>query len=182
MTQVLGYCRSQFDIRGFFTNKYTHHDQNAVSRIRNTLIKAIQDNVYLPKWIITVVDDDIMRYLNLESRGTIDSYKRIIDNIMKEQNKAIAIQNDYLPAKSKMKNQPQLLWIQAPHHGNFHNNDLREKWNAALTAIAPFHNNVHIMPFKKIWDPEDLTLYDKHARRYTSAGYKNYWAAVDKTI
>ena len=93
-----------FDVKGFFTNKFTHFDQNTVSRMRNTLIKAITDRILLPKWIFVVFDDDLIKFIKYKGDdhlGNIqDSLERLVNNIMKEHNKAIVLQKDFLPNKS----------------------------------------------------------------------------------
>ena len=181
-----GFTMTTFDVKGFFTNKFTHFDQNTVSRMRNTLIKAITDCILLPKWIFVVFDDDLIKFVRDKTEdypGNIqDSLERLVSNIMKEHNKAIALQKDFLPNKSQHQKQPQIVWIEAPLHVNFPNNEDRMAFNKALNASAQFHDNTHVLALKKIWDPEDGQLFNTDARRFTSNGYSQYWYAVNRTI
>ena len=50
-----------------------------------------------------------------------------------------------------------------------------------MSNIAQFHDNTYSLELKKVWDYSDPTLYSSEDKRYTSAGYKIYWEAVDKT-
>ena len=41
------------------------------------------------------------------------------------------------------------------------------------------HVNVSSLPLKKVWDDKDVNLFNNH--RFTAAGLRAYWEAVDKT-
>ena len=145
-----GYTRRYYGTRGFFTNKYSHHDQNAVSRLRNTLAKAITDRVLLPKMVVIVPDNDLIKFAQSAD------YNRILDNIMKQHNKYIDIQKEYLPERSLRGNMyPQLIWIEPPLHDNFHDNKQRRKFTECLQEATKFHKNTLSLSLKKIWDPQD---------------------------
>ena len=177
-----GYVHNTFDIKGFFTNKFTHYDQNAVSRICNTLITALQEKIKLPKWIIIVMDDDLIKYIDVDSKDIAEVLSRLLDNIMKEHNKTIAIHKDFLPPRAQRKHFPQFIWIKAPVHNNFSNNAERIKFNSALTNMVKFHANTSVLELKKGWDPENHNLFDSYSRRYTREGFSSYWAAIDKMV
>ena len=178
------YMFENFDVVGFISSKYSHYDQNAVSRMCNTMVKAVQDQVILPKWVIIVFDDDLIKYISGRNpfAPTMTAVSKVIDNIMKEHIKVLQIQKEYLPRKSQRRGFPQLLWIEAPIHTSFDNNTDREKYNLCINDVAPLHENTYVLALKKIWDPDNLNLYHKDAWRFTAEGYKTYWSAVDKTI
>ena len=60
-----------------------------ISRIQNTLIKGITDDILLPKFILVLVNDDIIKLLD-QSFGFSDSIGRILHYIMMEHNRIIA--------------------------------------------------------------------------------------------
>ena len=176
-----GYVKMQYSMKGFFTNKFTHHDQNAVSRLCNVIAKAIQDRTLLLKIMVIVPDDDLITYVNINNYGFTKAMTRIVDNIMKQHTKYVEIQKDFLPERSKRPLLPQIIWIQAPLHDNFHNNNDRTKFNKILAEVAQLHPNTSALALKKVWDPSDTRLYVAHSR-FTSLGLTTYWAAIDKTI
>ena len=107
---------------------------------------------------------------------------RVINWIMNEFDKLIAIQKDYLPLKAHRVNYPQIVWIEAPHHINFPNNLGRKRFNTAMETVVQFHENTWVLKLKKVWDKHDSSLFLRSENRYTAAGYRSYWDAVDKTV
>ena len=183
-----GYVKVNYRVRGYFTNKFTHHDQNAVSRMRNVMANALHERTLLPKFIVIVPDDDIIRYaMNInrdaEDKDLISMLRKLLDNIMKQHDRYISTQKEYLPAKSqKGRIFPQIIWIQPPLHVNFHNNQLHSKFNKCLNEVVKYHANTTSLSLKQIWDQDDTRLYMQESRQFTNLGYNSYWAAVDRTI
>ena len=63
-----------------------------------------------------------------------------------------------------------MLWIQAPLHDGFQNNDQGLKFNTAMEDVVKFHSNQSTLHLKK------------ESARFTSEGYKAYWEVVDHTV
>ena len=101
---------------------------------------------------------------------------------MTEHTHSILAHKDYLPSKARKSNFPQIVWIEAPEHKNFCNNDLRREFNACLNDIVHFHDNTLCLPLKKIWDSSNAHLFIEEYSRFSSEGYMTYWSAVDCTI
>ena len=51
-----------------------------------------------------------------------------------------------------------------------------------MAKEAKYHDNTYSLELKKIWDPNDPTLFCKIDRKYTAQGYTAYWEAVDKAV
>ena len=75
-----------------------------------------------------------------------------------------------------------MIWIKPPENTNFANNKLRRRFSAALDKCVTYHDHTYALELKKGLDKDDSSLYNKSDRRFTSAGYKSYWGAIDKTI
>ena len=158
-------------------------DKNLLSRIRNAFVSAMKDKVLLPKLVVIVLDEDLLTYAITENINIQeDVYQKLVYWLMKQIDTAIDIQKDYLPAKSKKFDYPHIVWIQPTVHKNFNNNELRIKFGKAMVSAGRVFDNMSVLQLKKIWDPEDSNLYVKEAARYTTAGLKNYWEAIDRTI
>ena len=76
-------------------------DKNVVSRLRNLLAEAIKKQVYLPKAIIIVPDEDLINFIGNEEECTAYITARLLDNIMTEQDRLISAYKEKLPIKSK---------------------------------------------------------------------------------
>ena len=176
------YTRENYDVFGFHTNQYMSNNPSMVSRIINQLEKAITEQVLLPKWLVIVLDDDLIKSVKYDKYGISDAYGRIINHIMVEHGRHIKSQKDYLPKKSKRPGIPGVIWIEAPNHMNFHNNDMREKFNKSMNSMAAFHDGYNVLQLKKIWEETNSNLYLDEYRRYTATGLAKSWLAVDHTI
>ena len=132
--------------------------------------------------MVIVPDDNIISAFNYESYGVSQGVGKILHWIMNELDKLAEIHKDRLPAKAKRSNYPGFIWIEAPFHKYFGNNTQREKFNKALSTIGALHENVAVLGLKKIWDPENGSLFLQRENRFTADGFQCYWEAVDKTV
>ena len=179
-----GFIPDKFGISTSFSSKYLSADQNMVSRFHNSLAKIIQEKVILPKWIVIIPDDDLIRFMS--TKVNMDGLEKllngILNHIMSEYNKLILAQKDFLPNKARKLLYLQIVWMEAPVNCNFMNNEDRLLFNACLNTVAKFHENTLILGFKKIWDPDSMSLFLKEYFRFTTEGLTRYWAAVDCTL
>ena len=63
-----GYIREHYDVLGKLSSRYLSNDANLISRLRNQLVDAIHEKVILPKYLVMVLDDDIIKWLSLEPK------------------------------------------------------------------------------------------------------------------
>ena len=83
-SEYSGYIKEHYDTRGYINSRYSSTDQNLVSRVRNLMAHAIKEQVLLPKLIVIVLDDDLIKYLDIDGYGVVKSLGRIVNNIMTE--------------------------------------------------------------------------------------------------
>ena len=178
-----GYVRENFDVVGKMSNQYISNDRNLISRLRNLLVEAIHQNPVLPKYIVMALDDDLIKFLNLEARpGIVKAMGRVLNEIMIDHRKVIQTQKEYLHKRSKRDLYPQIIWIEAPFNDQFNNNELRKIYNDCLTNVSKFHEDVTVLALKKIWDPSNGNLFVGESDRYTAQGLATHWAAIDATV
>ena len=185
------YMIEEFEVSGFNNNKNLSYDKNVISRMRNNLIGAMKDQPVLPKFIVIVLDDDVITYFKnrLKKKEKVKNedmkagYERMLRWLMCQYKQSISSQKEYLPKKAKKpQNDPKFIWIALPTHKNFRNNELREIFSDSLeTVTSHFHNN-YTLKLIKIWDPNDPSLILEGEKNLTSTGFKSYWNAVDKAI
>ena len=176
-----GYVRENFEINGYFNNKNNNMDSSIFGRQRNLIVSAVNENKYLPKLVVLVPDDDIVDYLATK-RDLSFLAGRMIDWMMKQCSRIVMARKEFLQSKTKRNNFPHFVWIEAPLHIFFKNNDERRKFNDCLKAMGKLHDDVSVLELKKVWDPEDTSLYVKDANMFSSKGFNKYWEAVDRSI
>ena len=179
-----GHMIESYDVMARSGNKYTSNDPNILSRLRNMLIGLIHQEVKLPKMIIIVLDDDLVKYYGPDEDDECleKAFKRLLNELMTEFRKIISTQKERLPKKAQRPFYPQMVWIEAPLNKCFGNNRERKIFNKSLNSSAKFQENVSVLALKKIWDYDNTRLFVNEALRYTSEGLSMYWAAVDCTV
>ena len=177
-----GYTKEHYEVSGFMNNRTLSLDTNTVSRLHNVLISAITDKKKFAKIAVFVPDDDIINYMDIGEDGVRDPFGKVVDWLMTQHERIIMSWKEYLPVKAKNSTYPQILWIEPPVNINFHNNAEREKFAKSMNNAVRYHDNMHVLKLKKIWDEDDTTLFVKETNRFTTNGIKKYWEVVDKTV
>ena len=155
--------------------------RNTMTRMVNSLVSALNTMNVLPKWLIVVPEDDLIKNLKFEEYGVSEAYGRIIDWIMVEHNKALTRMKGFLPHKTKKHQWPLILWIIPTLHTNYDNFELRKKFARSL-RIAANNNNVAVLPLRQVWKIYDKNVYSRSQQRYITSGLPILWTAIDRTI
>ena len=153
-----------------------------MARLRNKLASALNSEKQLPKAIVVVLDNNLIKYANYPHFGMSLLFSRLMHYIFSEFNKLIQARKDYLPKKSIRADFPHVLWIVPPFHSGFSDNSQLAKFGKALDTTAVLYPNMWALKLKKIWSPEDTSLYLQESARFTATGLMSYWMAVDRTV
>ena len=175
------YAFSSFEVCDFFSSSFTSHNRSCAGRIINNLIKALNEFNTLPKLVVCVLDNDLVRNID-NGKNMYSRVKRLAKWLMKEFTKAVDIYKDFIPSKAKREKFPQFLWIEPPLHENFRDNAKRKALSECLTNQAKFHHNTTVLKLVKIWSSDDLNNFDYETNRFTAEGLANYWWSVDSAI
>ena len=181
-----GYTKVHFDATGYYNN-FTSDNPSVISCMGNLMTFAMESKCFnqqlaLPKLVVVVPDDDLIKLLGCHTHGLQCPYNRILNYVMTEFECNISIFKENLPAKCLKSDYPHILWIQAPLHDGFQNNQQRVKFNSCLEDVVKVHSNSSTLMLKKAWEPKNLNLFLEEQQCFTSEGYRTYWEAVDKTI
>ena len=155
---------------------------NMVARIINTLNYALFQKAKLPKMMIFVLEDDVIRYLKYNDYGVTEMFGKIIDYLSKNIRKVIDDFKAILPTKAKRVELPQLVWILPTTHRNYFNNNLRKKFCQEMENIINFQRDSCTLKLRQVWDARNADFVSPTRHRITHEGTKNLWEAVDRTI
>ena len=147
------------------------------------LVSALTDQKMPPKFVVVVPDDDTLTIVedpHEDLEVITEAMKHVMNWLMQQYTRIIESYNEYIPSKAKRI--PFFIWIEAPLHVNFKNNEWRKCFNEALRSTSALHENNAVLELKKIWDPDNTSLYLLREARFTSDGLRFYWEAVDKTV
>ena len=160
-----------------FTTARNFNDRNILSRLRNSLVTALNEHKGLPKLIVFVIDDDIITSAPTNSEDSItQQYEYILNALFKLIERSIDCYKDVLPAKAKREHVPHILWMAPPTHKFFSesNNEKRCKFANALNNVVLLYTDVTMLRLVKSWNHEDSNLFLKEQYRYTSEGLRKY--------
>ena len=176
------HMKELYEIKDAASDKYTSLNTNMVCRVRNHLIQMIKEYVLLPKAIVLILDDDLIRFVEYEGNDVIVTYKKILSWLMKEVHRLILSYKDLMPNKARRYKYPAVLWIAPPMNINFFNNDLRKDFIIALDDVVATYPEMWALQLKKVWEPDNRNYYNDESNRYTATGLSTYWRAVDSTF
>ena len=126
--ETASYSARNFEIVIEARNAFSSHNYNQLSRLRNSLIKAINECDRLPKYILVILEDDIIRETNFADCGLAQYYERELRWLISEFRKSIDTIKDMLPNKAKSRKYPKILWISPSLHDHYANNGLRKRF------------------------------------------------------
>ena len=173
-----GFIKENFGVLGFHNDE--NFDLNLISRIRNVLVSALNQQDMAPKLIIFTLDDDMIKFLDYEKYGASIALGKIMDSLIENINDILKCRKEQLPKKATQNTH--VIWIGAPLHQDFSDieNTLRVKLNACMESIIKQFPNMSFLQPRKGW------LVDNHRMMkndsYTVEGARIYWRAVDAAI
>ena len=175
------YMIKNFEVKDFTTTRYSSSISNILARVKGLVKKAIEDEKYLPKALLLVFDDDILRQSKI-FKDHSDEYKVITDYLTQELSRMVKNYKEALPAKTRQEYYPRIIWICPPVNINFANNPLRSLFAESLQSSVENYTNMCCLTLKKIWDEQEGSFYLPLQRRYTPEGLHAYWLSIDASI
>ena len=178
------YIKSNFEIHQLAVNRFMSHDQNILSRTRNRLVNAIKQRKALPKIILVVLEDDVIKYFKHQKppSTSIKTYQKALKWLMNEFYRVIAAFKDILPLRAKCGKWPHTLWMVPSTNVNYHCNNIRLEFAEAMKTAVKLYPDMSTGGFEQIWSYNDgnLALYEQ--RRLTNQGIVQLWRAIDRTV
>ena len=179
--QTMMWMKENFEVKAYCTSRHSSSNTNLLSRMINTVIAAINDQVTLPDFILFIPDADICDALNYSGYGISTILGTWLEWLFKEISAAIKQCNKQLPVKSV--NKTQIYWVAAPVHVNWIDEEYqtRIKFNNCLETVASVYGNrIRIIKLKEHWNANNTNLVANN--KYTAAGLANYWMSIDAAL
>ena len=175
------YLKHHYDVTGFCNRRIDSLFGNIIGRVRNSLIKGINEQVLLPKAILVVLDNNVLDEMNHYRAGAADYAERIISYLMNQFHRIISAHKEKLPSRSRKFKYPTIFWVQLPLHRGFRDrNDYREQFNLALQAATATFREMQVLRVFS-WDYSDDELMIP-PRKFTNKGLSTYWHGIDRAF
>ena len=176
------YIKSNFEYHSACNSKMNSHDVNLLSRLLNTFIEEINKRGKLPKYVLVVLDDNIIQFLDYLGYGISGFYGEWLEWIVNEMSKAIRDRKGQLPKKAVKDSYPMIYWVAPPVHKNMELKiiEARNKFNLVLTSLIKLQDNMRVIRLKA-WDKDNDILVDRNGK-YTFDGLELYWRSIDASV
>ena len=66
--QQRNWVNGYFEVSYFASNSSFSHERNALGRLRNNLVFAMNTKKMLPKMLVVILEDDVIKYLEAQTR------------------------------------------------------------------------------------------------------------------
>ena len=178
------YINTAFEAQ-IFSHSFHHMFQatgNAISKLVNALIFAINNQKRIPKWILIVPEGDLLHCTAHTQFGVSSVYGLIIEYIMSSMDTAIHSLIDKIPHRANKYNWPYFLWVEPTLHMKYTDNSLRGKFIKSLHTAALMHDRTVVLPLKQMWCENSPNIYDSNLNKLTPAGLNTIWRAIDQAV
>ena len=178
-TRFESYIAESYDIK-LFANSSGSNNRSILGRVRNTLAAAMNKHDKMPKYILIVLDDNLIDVVKYTKPGVSEIFGRSLKWLAAEVHEAITDRKEELPKKAKKYLFPQVFWVALPQHKNFDNNQLRFKFNNCMESVVGQHKEMKMLKIKRRWNYEDNSV--NNLGQITPDGQLTYWAGVDEAL
>ena len=173
------YCKENFDVSAYCSSRQCEKDQNIVRRIKNSLVAGLNKHWKLPKYLVILLDADIIDFLCYTNIGIAGFYGEIVESVIKCIREVISMRKESLPTKAVKQDFPYIYWVSLPQHRNFDNKP-RSKFNLTMDSIIKLHPDMRLILIKEHWDYNNENLVQND--RFTGIGCNQYWKAIDASL
>ena len=123
--------------------------------------------------MLIVLDSDLVHNMNHDNFGIMHMLSTSIMWLASELHKITLAYKEKLPKKSKKSDYPMFLWVSAPLHKNFSDNNLHQKFNTCLDKVVDTFSNMKMIRMKKEWEFDDPSIF--RLGKFSSEGLDRYW-------
>ena len=179
------YGTSKYEILIGAADMYNSHTPFITSRIINSVTKQLNECANMPKFIILIIEDDIIKDVGLDEPAVAaEFFEEYLEYIIKEITKLLKRFEFLLPEYSRQLNWPKLVFIAPTLHRNYEQNNLklRQKFGVTLDECTAGKNNCWALRLLQIWDKNNLNLVRSDSNQITGEGISYFWRAVDRTL
>ena len=112
-----GFIKDRFEFKPYCNSCYNSATANMLVRLQNTFTRALNENNSMPKFILVILDDDLIQYLNFKEAGASQLLGSWIEWLSQQFTDALHSKRDKLPRKAQQ--ETCIYWVLPPLHHDF---------------------------------------------------------------
>ena len=182
--EINSFTVANFQIHVIAVSPFTSRNPDPIARMRNSLITAWNMFKCIPKIIVVVPENDLIKAVKVHGSASYFQYAKSIEWVADEHVKIIDYYKKYATAK-QLKNRrywPFYLWIYASVHSRYEDYSKRIRFNKALEDTSKVHARMSVLKPVQQWDSEDSSLVSNIDKQLTGNGWTALWNAIDCAI
>ena len=172
------YIRKHFDVE-VFASSCSGNSRSVLACLQNIMAKAMDEHNKFPKYIIYVVEDDLLRCINFDQGEIAAIFQSILNWLTEEVHWLIQTRKNALPTRAKKYLYPQVFWAALPLHLAL-NNRIRQNFNSGLESSSASHNEMKVLKIKRIWSFDNANLVSGNT--ISGDGKVAYWKGINEAI
>ena len=118
------FMKKNYEVKKNCNSRYSSNNTNLLSRFVNSVISLINANGALPAFLVVVLDNDIVEFLNYNNTGVSALTGKWLEYIVQEVDKALRARRKQLPPKLQSQ-LTQCYWVDCMQHKNFNDGKVR---------------------------------------------------------
>ena len=174
------FIKTNYEYKMVCNSRFNSPTENMLIRLQNTFAAALnKKEMRMPKYIIVVLDDDLISFLRYSRKGLADIMERWVTWLVHNFEQLLVTKRNKLPKKAVRMGEPCVYWCAAPVHNNFDDsqNIARKVFNSCLDSLLKGNQTMRVIKFKDHWNVHTEQLIRRG--NYTDYGYSSFWDAVD---
>ena len=144
------FMKSRFEISSFCSSKFSDKNTNPLSRLQICVATAISNKTNLPHYMLLVIDDDLIKYLQFKGPRAPAMYGPWIEWLAKSINDLVQTRLSQLAPKAVVWTGLQIYWVALPSHRGFDakESEARTKFSLCLESVAKLYSNMRVIKLK----------------------------------
>ena len=113
------FMKEHFEVTPYCSSKYSDKNSNTLSRLTNSFIQAMNTKFHLPDFIVVILDDDLIEFLQYKKYSVATLLGTWIEHLTDFMAESLQKHHQQLPSKAKLKQPTQVYWVESLSHNNF---------------------------------------------------------------
>ena len=134
------YMKSAFEVTPWCSSKYSDNNNNCLSRIVNFIMQALNSEHCLPGYIVVLLDDNLIEYLNYKKFGVASLFGSWPEYLAQVIVESVEKRCQDLPLKARLLEKTQVYFVKPVNHDNFDyvNQQVRETFSQCLDVTSNY--------------------------------------------
>ena len=156
--------------------------KSMLSRILNCITNIFNSQKVIPKWIVIILENDLIKSLSYTEFGATSAYGEVLRWLFEEVKKIHNEIRENVPFKVKKYEWPHIMYIEPTLHRAYSDNDMCKEFITSLNTVNATHDEAIVVKLQQNWKENDDTIFNEREHRFTIHGLQSFWRAIDNGI